>query len=173
MERDVVAAIAALLDAHGVSWVVMGAVAANRYRREVRLTGDLDLLVASHGPDGLDALEAMFENAGWSVRRGSVDGAILRLRHETLGAVDLVLAETEYQRVAIERAVSEVSSEGIPLRVLRIEDVLVHKLIAGRPRDIADIEDIMARRPELDEAYVERWIEYWEVGELWQRLRPR
>ena len=173
MERGVVAAVAALLGAHGVRWVVMGAVAANRYRREVRLTGDLDLLVASHGSDGLDALEAAFENAGWSVRRGSADGAILRLRHATLGAVDLVLAETEYQRTAIERAVSEVSGGGVPLRVLRIEDVLIHKLIARRPRDIADIEDILARRPELDEAYVEHWVEYWDVGELWQQLRAR
>ena len=173
MERDVVAAVAALLGAHGVRWVVMGAVAANRYRREVRLTGDLDLLVASHGSDGLDALEAAFENAAWSVRRGSADGAILRLRHATLGAVDLVLAETEYQRTAIERAVSEVSGGGVPLRVLRIEDVLIHKLIARRPRDIADIEDILARRPELDDAYVEHWVEYWDVGELWQQLRAR
>ena len=173
MEGDVVAAIAALLDAHGVGWVVMGAVAANRYRREVRLTGDVDLLVASHGPGGLDALEAAFESAGWSVRRGSADGAILRLRHGTLGAVDLVLAETEYQRTAIERAVSDVNGGGVPLRVLRIEDVLVHKLIAGRPRDLADIEDILASRPELDEAYVQRWVEYWDVGELWQQLRAR
>ncbi len=173
MERDVVAALAALLGAHRVGWVVMGAVAANRYRREVRLTGDLDLLLASHGSDGLGALEAAFENAGWSVRRGSPDGAILRLRHATLGAVDLVLAETEYQRAAIERAVSDLSGRGVPLRVLRIEDVLVHKLIAGRSRDIADIEDILARRPELDEAYVERWVAYWEVGELWQQLRAR
>jgi hypothetical protein len=86
VQRDVVAALAAMLDTHGVSWVVIGAVAANRYRREVRSTGDLDLLVATHGPDGLDALEAAFENAGWTVRRGSVDGAILRLRHEMLGA---------------------------------------------------------------------------------------
>ena len=36
-----------------------------------------------------------------------------------LGAVDLVLAETEYQRAAIERAVSDVSGGGVPLRVLR------------------------------------------------------
>jgi hypothetical protein len=173
VERDVLAAVAALLEAHGVAWVVMGAVAANRYRREVRLTGDLDLLVASHGSNGLDALEAAFESAGWLVRRGSLDGALLRLRHATLGAVDLVLAETEYQRAAIERAVSDVSGGGVPLRVLRIEDVLVHKLIAGRPRDLADIEDILAGRPELDEAYVERWVEYWDVGELWQQLRAR
>jgi len=54
-----------------------------------------------------------------------------------------------------------------------IEDVLVHKLIAGRPRDLADIEDILASRPELDEAYVDRWVEYWDVGELWQQLRAR
>jgi hypothetical protein len=170
VERDVVAAVAALLGALRVDWVVIGAVAANRYRREVRLTGDLDLLVASHGPGGLGALETAFGTAGWSVRRGSPDGAILRLRHPEYGAVDLILAETEYQRAAIERSAFEPNG-GVALRVLRIEDVLVHKLIAGRPRDVADIEDILERRPQLDEAYVEQWVEYWGVRELWQQMR--
>lgn len=170
MERDVVAAVATLLDAQGVGWVVIGAVAANRYRREVRLTGDLDLLIASHGVGGLAALETAFGDTGWSVRRGTPDGAILRLRHEAFGAVDLILAETEYQHAAIDRAAFE-PNRGVALRVLRIEDVLIHKLIAGRPRDVADIQDILARRPQFDEAYVARWVEYWGIGELWQQLR--
>lgn len=171
MERDALTAVAALLGAHEIDWVVIGAVAANRYRREVRLTSDLDLLLASHGPGGVDALETAFRDTGWSVRRGSPDGAILRLRHDAFGAVDLILAETAYQREAIERAISETSGDGVPLRVLRIEDVLIHKLIAGRPRDIADIEDILASRPAFDANYVEHWVAYWDVEGLWRKLR--
>jgi hypothetical protein len=49
--------------------------------------------------------------------------------------------------------------------------VLVHKLIASRPRDLADIEDILACRPSFDQAYVSRWADYWDVLTLWQRLQ--
>ncbi len=56
MEREAIAALAAVLEPLGIVWVVMGAVAANRYRRDVRLTGDVDLVVADHGP-GPEALE--------------------------------------------------------------------------------------------------------------------
>lgn len=167
---DVLGALGAIFDGLGIRAVVIGATAANRYRREVRLTGDLDLLVGSHGP-GLERLEGALRAAGWSVERGTPDGAVLRARHATLGVVDLLLAETDYQRLAIERASIERRADGTTLRVLRIEDVLVHKLIAGRARDRADIEDILACRPELDVAYVERWAEYWDVLSLWYELR--
>lgn len=172
MERETVEALAPLLDRLGIVWVVIGAVAANRYRSEVRLTGDLDLLVASHGP-GLDVLEATVRAAGWVLRRASPEGAILRLRHASYGAVDLILAETDYQREAIARAAAETGPGARSIRVLRVEDVLVHKLIAGRPRDVADIEDILARGPALDADYLEQWVDYWEVRPLWESLRHR
>lgn len=170
MEREAIAALAAILGRLGIVWVVMGAVAANRYRRDVRLTGDVDLLLADHGP-GLEAMESALYDGGWSSQRGTPDGAILRLRHRALGAADIVLAETDYQREAIRRARTEPSGGGLNVRVLCLEDVLVHKLIAGRPRDLADIEDILAGGLAFEESYVERWAEYWEVLDLWLRLR--
>jgi hypothetical protein len=85
--------------------------------------------------------------------------------------VDIVLAETDYQREAIRRARTESTGGGVEVRVLRLEDVLVHKLIAGRPRDVADIEDILAGGLAFEEEYVERWAAYWDVLDLWHRLR--
>jgi hypothetical protein len=170
VEREAIAALAAVLGPLGIVWVVIGAVAANRYRRDVRLTGDVDLLVADHGP-GLAALESALSAAGWSTRRGTPDGAILRLRHRSLGVADIVLAETDYQREAIERARAEPTGSAPNVRVLRIEDVLVHKLIAARPRDLADIEDILSGGLPVDDGFVERWAEYWDVLDLWRRLR--
>ncbi len=169
MERDVLATLAAEFARLEIEWVVMGAVAANRYRRDVRLTGDIDLLLGGHGR-GLEAMEEAFRRVGFEVRRGVPNGSIVRMRHPTLGAVDLVLAETEYQHEAIRRARRERGQAG-DIPILRLEDVLVHKLIAGRARDLADIEDILATRPALDEPYVVRWATYWDVLPLWHRLR--
>ncbi len=170
MERDAVRDLGEVLEALSIHWALFGAVAANRYRREVRLTGDVDLLLADHG-EGLAVLERSLAKAGWATRHATPDGSMLRLRHPRFGAADLVLAETEYQRVALERARAEADTAGHLVRYLAPEDVILHKLIAGRPRDLDDIENILDAAPELDEGYLSGWVEAWEVVELWQRLR--
>ena len=170
MERDAVRDLGEVLGALSIDWALFGAVAANRYRREVRLTGDIDLLLADHGGD-LAVLERSLAQAGWKTRRATPDGSMLRLRHPRFGAADLVLAETEYQRVALGRARAEADTAGHPVRYLAPEDVILHKLIAGRPRDLDDIENILDAAPELDEDYLSGWAEAWDVVEPWQRLR--
>jgi hypothetical protein len=37
------------------------------------------------------------------------------------------------------------------------EDLILLKLIAGRTRDRADIDDLLLARSELDEPYLRRW----------------
>jgi predicted nucleotidyltransferase len=168
--RDVVEELARVLAALGVRWVLIGAVAANVYRRETRLTGDVDLLLADAGTD-IAALEHEFRLRGWQVRRATPDGDILRMRHPTLGAVDLQTAGTDYQRQAIDRSRRELLESGLAVYVLSVEDVIIHKLIAGRPRDIGDLQSILEVDRPLDEAYLDRWTRFWEVRETWAALR--
>ncbi len=44
------------------------------------------------------------------------------------------------------------------MRFARVEDLVIHKLVAGQPRDLEDIRSILARKPNLDEAYLKRWL---------------
>lgn len=150
--------------------MLIGALAANRYRASPRLTQDADLLLADTGA-GLDALESVFRSAGWEIRRASPEGDLLRLRHPDHGIADLLMAGTEYQRVALDRAREEPLGNGESIRVLTAEDVIVHKLIAGRAQDLADIEAILIADVELDETYIDSWVAFWEVGERWRALR--
>jgi hypothetical protein len=39
------------------------------------------------------------------------------------------------------------------------EDLILLKLIAGRTRDRADIDDLLLTRAELDEPYLRRWAD--------------
>ena len=102
MERSALEAVGRILDRLGIRWVLAGALAANRYRVTTRMTQDVDLLLANHGP-GLAALEHELRSAGFELRRASPKGEILRLRHPDLGAVDLIAAGTEYERQALAR----------------------------------------------------------------------
>jgi hypothetical protein len=48
--------------------------------------------------------------------------------------------------------------------------VIIHKLIAGRPRDLDDIRSILETGAELDRQYLDHWIEEWDLGERWQQF---
>jgi hypothetical protein len=167
VERSALSAIARILRELGIRWVLIGALAANRYRQSPRLTQDVDFLLADAGP-GVASLERAVRAAGWEVQRASPEGELLRLRHPELGIADLLIAGTDYQQEAIRRAVAEPLGNGESAAVLAVEDVIVHKLIAGRTQDIADIEAILAARIPFDAGYVERWATFWEVLDRWR-----
>ena len=144
----------------GISTVVIGAHAANRYRLEVRNTVDLDLLAAT-----LDGAAEALRAAGCDVRSVSDDGLeYLVCARVGSARLDVLLAETDSQRVAIDRAVDG---------VLTVEDVIVHKLIAGRPRDLDDIASILAAGVSVDDAYVVEHSTSWGVDDRWRVLRGR
>jgi hypothetical protein len=149
-----------LLADSGISTVVIGAHAANRYRLEVRSTIDLDLLATT-----LDGAAEALRAAGCEVRSVADDGVEYLICARIGSArVDVLLAETEYQRLAHDRAIDG---------VLTVEDVIVHKLIAGRPRDLDDIESILAAGVEFDESYVVEHSTEWGVDDRWRALRDR
>jgi len=166
VERAALKALGGLLDGLGIRWVLIGALAANRYRTSPRHTEDVDLLLADSGP-GVDALESTLRAAGWIPRRASPEGELLRVRHPELGIADLMIAGTDYQLEAIERARIEHFDDEGSAAVLTAEDVIIHKLIAGRSQDLADIEAILASKVPLDARYIETWASFWDVLEAW------
>ena len=38
------------------------------------------------------------------------------------------------------------------------------KIFAGRPRDLEDVATIVRNQPELDRAYIRRWLEEFDAG---------
>ncbi len=159
--QDWLGPIAEVLDRMRVEWVIAGAVAASSYRVYPRFTSDLDLLVT-----WADGLVEAFESEGYRVRvfvePGESPHLLVLTRDEV--RVDLVVATVEYQYEAIRR--------GKERRVLTAEDVIVHKLIAWRPRDRDDIVSILANVESLDTDYIERWAEIWSVTDRWEKIRP-
>ena len=159
-----------LLDGMSIRWALIGGLAANRYRSAPRYTGDVDLLLAGSGAP-IPELESALTARGWSVCRADGEGSLLRANHTELGPVDLLVAGTEYQEQALQRAqVESVAGVGAT-PVLTVEDVIVHKLIAGRHQDLADVEAILEAAVPIEEAYVERWAAFWDVLDRWRALR--
>lgn len=96
----------------------------------------------------------------------------LAYRTESGIRVDILITETPFQREALARRV-QAKAFGQNTWVVTPEDLVVYKIIAGRPRDLDDIEDILEARGAaglpVDFTYIERWVRAWGMG---KRLAP-
>ncbi len=149
------ASIAEIFDDLGLDWTLVGALAANRYRATPRFTTDVDTMATFD-----DALPGRLESAGYDVEVVADVGEpphLIRC-HRGPEAVDILLPVVEYQRVALERAKDH---------VLTVEDVVIHKLIAWRPRDRDDVRSIVEAAVPLDDRYLDHWIAEWDVADRW------
>lgn len=53
---------------------------------------------------------------------------------------------------------------GEEVRFAAPEDVIVHKIFAGRPRDLEDVASIVRNQPGLDRGYIQRWLAEFDAG---------
>jgi hypothetical protein len=79
------------------------------------------------------------------------------LQPKTRIRVDFVFSTTPYEREAIQRAVP-IPIGGSEVPFATAEDLILHKLFAGRPRDREDVLGVIRRQTEnLDWTYLDRW----------------
>lgn len=83
---------------------------------------------------------------------------VLPTRHPDTGIrVDFIFSTTPYEQQAIARAKS-VMLGGISVPFASAEDLIIHKLFAGRLRDLEDAAGVVRRKGHiLDWAYLEHW----------------
>lgn len=141
-----------------IPWYLFGAQAVALYGLP-RMTGDVDVTVEI-APAQSKALVAGLEGAGFELRVKDVDDFVARTRvlpfvHLPTGLpLDVVLAGSGLEEEFLRRA-REIDAGGIRVPVISPEDLVVAKILAGRPKDIADVQGILrAREKEIDRARV-------------------
>jgi hypothetical protein len=147
------------LDEDGIPYGIGGAIALGVWGAP-RATKDIDLSVfvaRDELPRVLDSLE----RAGVLVNRDDAARDVARIglfkgRYAGM-IVDVFLSEhPQYEEMG--RRVQRVTdAQGWSWSFISAEDLCIHKLIFGRPRDIADLQNLMATRT-LDLAYVRKWL---------------
>ena len=71
--------------------------------------------------------------------------------------VDFIFSFTPYGRQAIERA-KPIYFQDAPVMFASVEDVIIHKGFAGRPRDLEDVYSIIVKNPGFDRDYTRKWL---------------
>lgn len=177
--------VLAILEGRTIPHAVVGGLARNAWARP-RATTDADFAVILEVPQVEPLLDEL-ARAGLMVRRASKvdpsdevpDLLLLRTAGEIEFRVDLLVAKTPFEMSALGRKVRTTVANH-ECDVVSAEDLLVYKLIAGRPRDLADADDVArARRAagaKIDWSYVRRWVAEFgyesRVDDLERQLGP-
>lgn len=157
--------IAGICESLSARYAVMGGIAV-RIHGIPRPTHDVDFTVALDRERLADFFQRAIV-AGYTVAepylRGRVDQVAgmplvkLRMYLEDHGIdVDIFLAESKFQESLLARRQRE-DYEGRQIWFVSQEDLILLKLIAGRPRDLVDVQDVLFTQGQLDEAYLRRW----------------
>ncbi len=73
--------------------------------------------------------------------------------------VDIALAFPGYEDELFRRSLDFEIEGGKAIRICSGEDLVIHKVVAGRPQDMSDVEGIVERQGEqLDVTYVRSWL---------------
>lgn len=160
MFESLLANLARALDAAGLPYMVFGGQAVLLHG-DPRLTQDVDVTLGAD-PSQLAAVLAVVAGLGLSPLVEpdpfvSETYVLPCVEAETGIRVDLVFSNEGYERVAITRTVTA-RVGGTDVRFASVEDLVVQKLVAGRPRDIEDARGVLDRHPDADLAYVRRWL---------------
>jgi len=144
------------LESRDIPYMVIGGVA-NLVWGVPRATLDIDVTVWVR-PDReaglIQELSRSFSALPEAPARFVEETRVLPLRVEGF-KVDVLFGELPYEEQAIRRARS-VELAGRRVRVCSPEDLVVHKIVSERPRDLDDVRSLLAKRgKELDRAYLD------------------
>ncbi len=157
--------IALTFERHHIHYMVIGGQAVI-FHGEPRLTRDIDVTLSS-GPEEIHHVLEAIRDAGLDVLIDDAEGfacetmVVPCVDPGTEIRIDIVLSTSDYERQAIERA-RRVATQGIQICFATVEDLIIHKIIAGRPRDLEDARSILLKNPSPDIEYIEKWLRRFE-----------
>lgn len=161
MFEKIICSISAELERKNIPYMLIGGQAVLLYG-EPRLTRDIDITL---GID-TDKVKSIISLAGDLRLKILPENAevfahktmVLPVMHEETGIrIDFIFSFSPYERQAIAKARKvRVLDRDVCFAVP--EDVVVHKIIAGRPRDMEDARSILLKIRDMDIAYIRRWL---------------
>lgn len=167
MFQELLKKLAEALDKQGIAYMVIGGQAVLLYG-EPRLTKDIDVTLGI-GPDGLSELLKVVNELAWQVLVDQPEDFV----HQTLVLpcrdsattirVDFIFSFSPYEQQALQR-VRKVALDNVQVKFAAKEDIIIHKLVAGRPRDLEDVSTILIKNPSVDQVYIRNWLNQFEAS---------
>jgi predicted nucleotidyltransferase len=161
MFEKILSKIGAVLKKHNIPYMIIGGQAVLLYG-EPRLTRDIDLTLGVN-TEYVDELlkvirELSLKPIPENIKLFVQQTMVLPALEEITGIrVDFIFSFTTYEIEAIKRA-RKITIMGQEVCFASPEDVIVHKIFAGRPRDIEDVRSIILKNSDMDIQYIRSWL---------------
>jgi len=167
MFEEILSRLGATLSRHDLPYIIIGGQAVLLYG-EPRLTRDIDVTLGVD-VDHLNELLVVVRELSLKPIPEDIESfvretMVLPALNEPTGIrIDFIFSFTPYEQEAIKRA------RKIPLMEQEVcfaspEDVIIHKIFAGRPRDIEDAKTIILKNPGIDIKYIKTWLKAFDAS---------
>ena len=148
-------------DEAGLPYMIIGGQAVLIYG-EPRLTRDIDVTLGAT----LDKLHQVLELIAQIPLRPLVEPETFTKQTmvlpcqdpETGIRVDLTFSFSLYEQKALQR-VRRFKVGETEVRFIAPEDLIIHKVVAGRPRDLEDVKSVLLKNPEVNQPYIRQWLD--------------
>lgn len=136
------------LNDFGIPYMIIGGQAVMLYG-EPRLTKDIDTTVGV-GPEEVNTFIALCNSIGLRPLPDAPEKFVEKtfvLPAEDLESgfrVDFIFSVSQYEREAITRA-RPVAIDDVKVYFASVEDLIIHKIVAGRARDLEDVRKIILK----------------------------
>lgn len=158
--EDALHSVVTALEGLGLPYMLIGGLA-NLVWGVARTTQDIDITIQadpSRIADTVDALTGAFRALPDDPVSFVHETRVLPVVTDNGTRVDLIFAELPYQEQAIRRARSVRLGRTI-VQVCSSEDLIIHKIISERPKDLEDVKGIVrTQRTKLDRSYLDPLI---------------
>jgi hypothetical protein len=150
------------LEKASIPYMVIGGQAVLLYG-EPRLTRDIDITLGI-GINGLKKIKEVVSVVGLKILVKKEEEFVKRnmvlptIDKKSGIRVDFIFSFSPYERQAIERG-KDIKLGRTHVRFASLEDVVIHKVIAGRARDFEDVKSILLKNPKYDSRYIASWLE--------------
>jgi predicted nucleotidyltransferase len=165
--KRLLAEVATILEDADIPYMVIGGQAVLLYG-EPRMTRDIDVTLGVD-IDRIDTVLAAFEASSFrplpeSVRSFVTETHVLPMEDaSTRIRLDLIFSFSPYEREALSR-VRKIDIDSVLVRFASPEDVVIHKLVAGRPRDVEDVRHILSMQEKIDDKYIRGWLKQFDTA---------
>ena len=162
MFEELLGKIGRELDTIGIPYMVIGGQAVLLYG-EPRLTRDIDVTLGVGAEECGRVIEAAsrldLEPIPSDAEAFIRETMVLPALHEASGIrVDFIFSRSSFEQEAIARA-RRVFVGGAEVAFSSLEDLVIHKIVAGRPRDMEDARIVLAKNPGYDRDHILRWLD--------------
>ena len=167
MFEELLCRTAQALNGAGIPYMIIGGQAVLVHGTP-RMTQDVDVTLGI-APDQIELVLGVAAKAGWQIlpqdpAQFVASTFVLPVQDmATSIRIDLLFSYTPFEREAIARAVP-INVDGVPVHFVTAEDLVIHKIFAGRPRDLEDARSVMLKNPEISRPYVLEWLRTMSAG---------